>query len=159
MESQNESIYATPKADLDRDDRAPVYGGFWIRVGAALLDSIWLIALTLALGWMIYGAIYLQSTAFVMGYADFFISYVLPFVLTMLFWYYKSATPGKMLLGLRIVDAATLGKPSKGQLVGRYFAYYLSGLPLFLGFLWVAWDKRKQGWHDKLAGTLVVRRS
>ncbi len=159
MNRTDDSIYATPKADLDRADHAPAYAGFWIRVAATLLDSIWVIALTLALGWMIYGAIYFQSTQFVMGYADFFISYVLPFILTMLFWYYKSATPGKMLLGLKIVDAASGGKPSKAQLVGRYFAYYLSGLPLFLGFLWVAWDRRKQGWHDKLAGTLVVRRS
>ena len=159
MEKHDDSIYSTPKADLDRGDREPAYGGFWIRVAAAIIDSIWIVALTLALGWMIYGAIYLQSTEIVMGYADFFISYVLPFLLTMLFWYYKSATPGKMVLGLKIVDAATLGKPSKGQLVGRYLAYYLSGLPLFLGFLWVAWDRRKQGWHDKLAGTLVIRRS
>ncbi len=159
MDNHDDSIYSTPKADLDRDGDAPAYGGFWIRVAAAIVDSIWMIALTLALGWMIYGAIYLQSGEFIMGYADFFISYVLPFLLTMLFWYYKSATPGKMVLGLKIVDAATLGKPSKGQLVGRYFAYYLSGLPLFLGFLWVAWDKRKQGWHDKLAGTLVIKRS
>ena len=159
MSDRDDSIYATPRADLDRDDRSPAYAGFWIRVAAAIIDSIWVIALTLALGWMIYGAIYIQSTQFVLGTADFFISYVLPFILTMLFWYYKSATPGKMLLGLKIVDATTLGKPSKGQLVGRYLAYYLSGLPLFLGFLWVAWDRRKQGWHDKLAGTLVVRRS
>ncbi len=159
MSTPDDSIYATPKADLDRDDSTPAYAGFWIRVAATLLDSIWVIALTLTLGWMIYGAIYIQSTQLVMGAADVFISYVLPFILTMLFWYYKSATPGKMLLGLKIVDAATHGRPSRGQLVGRYLAYYVSGLPLFLGFLWVAWDRRKQGWHDKLAGTLVVKRS
>ena len=56
-----------------------------------------------------------------------------------------------------IVDARTGKAPSKGQLIGRYFAYYLSLLPLGLGFLWIAWDQRKQGWHDKIAGTVVIR--
>jgi uncharacterized RDD family membrane protein YckC len=41
--------------------------------------------------------------------------------------------------------------------VGRYFAYFVSTIPFCLGFLWVAFDKRKQGWHDKLAHTVVVR--
>jgi len=42
-------------------------------------------------------------------------------------------------------------------MIGRYFGYYVSGLILALGFIWIAFDKRKQGWHDKLAGTLVIR--
>ena len=60
-------------------------------------------------------------------------------------------------IGARIVDAKTGDKPSTGQLIGRYFAYYVSVIPLFLGMVWVAFDPRKQGWHDKLAGTVVVR--
>ena len=62
-----------------------------------------------------------------------------------------------MAISARIVDARTGNRPSNGQLVGRYLAYYLSMLPLFAGFFWVAFDPRKQGWHDKLANTLVVR--
>ena len=58
----------------------------------------------------------------------------------------------------RAEDAKTGGKPSTGQFIGRYLCYYLSSLLLGLGFIWVAFDSRKQGWHDKLAGTLVVRR-
>jgi len=54
------------------------------------------------------------------------------------------------------VDAQTGATPSAKQLVGRYFAYLVSTLPLCLGLLWIAVDKRKQGWHDKLAGTVVV---
>ena len=73
------------------------------------------------------------------------------------FWIVKSATPGKILLEITIVDAETGGKPSNAQLIGRYFAYYVSALPIMLGFIWVGFDKRKQGWHDKLAGTLVVK--
>ena len=74
-----------------------------------------------------------------------------------LFWIIKSATPGKMLFGAYIVDAKTLGKATPLQNVIRYFAYFVSTIPLFMGFFWIAFDKRKQGWHDKLAGTLVIK--
>lgn len=74
------------------------------------------------------------------------------------FWLYKLATPGKMAIGATIVDARTGRRPSAGQLVIRYFGYIVSTLPLGLGLIWVAFDSRKQGWHDKLAGTVVVRR-
>jgi len=75
------------------------------------------------------------------------------------FWLMKQATPGKMAVSARIVDAATGNPASTGQLIGRYFGYFVSFIPLGLGILWVAFDKRKQGWHDKLAGTVVVRNS
>lgn len=152
-------IYKPPKADLAQDspDRDVAYAGFWIRVVASILDSIWLILLTLALGRMIYGAYYFETAELILGWGDFFISYVLPFILTLLFWAYRSATPGKMILGLKIVDADTLGKVSNGRLALRYLGYYLSTLALMLGFLWVIWDKRKQGWHDKIARTVVIK--
>ena len=58
----------------------------------------------------------------------------------------------------RLVDAKTGEPPSTSQCIGRYFAYFVSTIPLFLGLIWVAFDSRKQGWHDKLAGTVVVRK-
>ena len=70
---------------------------------------------------------------------------------------YRQATPGKMAIGAKIVDAKTGGNASTGQLIGRYFAYYVSILPLMLGIIWVGIDPKKQGFHDKLAGTMVVR--
>ena len=76
---------------------------------------------------------------------------------TILFWRFRGATPGKMLTKAKIVKASNLGQPSTGQLTGRFFAYLVSFVPACLGFLWIAFDKRKQGWHDKLAGTVVVR--
>jgi uncharacterized RDD family membrane protein YckC len=63
-----------------------------------------------------------------------------------------------MVIGAKIICAKTGGTPSTGQFVGRYFAYILSMLPLLLGYLWAAWDPKKQTWHDKLAGTYVVRK-
>ncbi len=152
-----DNIYATPASDVSPQGGDIHYSGFWIRVLASLIDTAWLLLLTLALGWMIYGAIYFQSTRITEGYADLFITYVLPLILTILFWYYKAATPGKMILGMKIVDAETLGKVSTGRLFVRYLGYYVSALVLGLGFIWIAWDRRKQGWHDKIARTLVIR--
>ena len=63
-----------------------------------------------------------------------------------------------MAIPAKIVDGQTGGKASTSQLVGRYFGYFISGIPLGLGIIWIAFDRRKQGWHDKLAGTVVVRR-
>lgn len=74
-----------------------------------------------------------------------------------LFWVYKNATPGKMLFKSVIVDAKTLAAPSASQNIIRYLGYFVSLIPLGLGFLWIAFDQRKQGWHDKLAGTVVIK--
>ena len=72
------------------------------------------------------------------------------------FWGYCGATPGKIAVGLKIVDAASGGAPPLWRLVLRFFAYWVSALPLYLGFLWAAVDRRKQGWHDKIARTVVI---
>jgi uncharacterized RDD family membrane protein YckC len=133
------------------------YVGFWPRVGAALIDTLLLLFITVPLVTLIYGRQYWSSTDWIHGPADFLVNWFLPAVAVVLFWVYRQATPGKIAIGARIVDARTGAKPGTGQLVGRYLAYYVSIIPLMLGILWVAFDPRKQGWHDKLAGTVVVR--
>lgn len=133
------------------------YVGFWLRVVAALIDTVLLVLICVPLVSLVYGEDYWTSPEMVKGPADFLINWVLPAIAVVLFWIYRQATPGKMAVGARIVDARTGGAPSTGQLVGRYLAYYVSILPLMLGIFWVGWDRRKQGFHDKLAGTVVVR--
>ena len=133
------------------------YVGFWARVLATLIDSVLIMAITLPPLLAIYGLAYLENNEAVSGLADILISNILPMILVILFWTKKQATPGKMAVSAKIVDAETGGKPSKKQCVGRYFAYILSAIPLGLGFLWVAIDPKKQAWHDKLAGTVVVK--
>lgn len=135
------------------------YAGFWIRAGAAIIDTILIMLVTLPLLVAIYGWAYFDAgkTGIVAGPADFVISWVLPAVAVIAFWILKQATPGKMAVSTRIVDAESGNAASTGQLIGRYFAYFAATIPLGLGILWVAFDKKKQGWHDKLAGTVVVR--
>ena len=136
-----------------------VYAGFWIRVWATMIDCVLILALTTPLLVTIYGWSYFteQPASLVRGPADFLISYVLPTIAVIAFWVARQATPGKMAISARIVDAATGGPPTTKQYIVRYFAYIVSMIPLGAGLVWVAFDKRKQAWHDKLAGTVVVR--
>ncbi|MBJ7278691.1 RDD family protein [Marinobacter salarius] len=133
------------------------YAGFWIRTGAALIDSLLILVIVAPIISLIYGSEYWLSESFIVGFWDVVLNYVLPAIAVIVFWIYKSATPGKMATRLVIVDARTGEKPTTAQFIGRYLAYYISILPLFLGLIWVGIDKRKQGWHDKLAGTVVLR--
>jgi uncharacterized RDD family membrane protein YckC len=135
------------------------YAGFWIRTGATLIDTILFLMITWPLLFMIYGSNYLEisSNSLAIGPAEVVINYIFPFVAAVILWVYKAGTPGKLVLGLRVVDATTGEHLGIGQAAGRYFAYIPSMLALMMGMFWVAWDSKKQGWHDKLAGTVVVR--
>lgn len=142
----------------------PRYAGFWIRLAATIIDTILALAIILPLLYWIYGADYFTAMSNSanytpqLGFFNVLLSYVFPIAATLIFWKYRAATPGKMLLGLIIVDVNTLQKPATFQLVIRYFSYLISIIPICLGFLWIAFDKKKQGWHDKIAGTIVVRK-
>lgn len=134
------------------------YAGFWVRVWAALIDTLLVCVIIFPILGAVYGREYWSSERLIQGPVDFLLSWVAPAVAVVLFWMARQATPGKMAISARIVDATTGGKPTTGQLIGRYLGYFVAMLPLFAGILWVAFDARKQGWHDKLAGTLVVRK-
>ena len=133
------------------------YAGFWIRLGAALIDLVVIAIVFLVPLTLIYGEEYWIGDQFFYGFWDLMLGYILPFVATVWFWLRYFGTPGKMALRLKIVDADTGGKLSLAQAIGRYFGYFVSAIPLLLGYIWVGIDKRKQGIHDKLAGTVVVR--
>lgn len=128
------------------------YAGFWARTGATIIDTLWM---AVALGLLLFMTV---GNAQEPSMAAVLIQTVIPFIVVMAFWSLKQATPGKMLFGMRIVDAETLEKVPTIRLVVRYIAYIISSIPLGLGFIWVGFDKRKQGWHDKIAGTVIVRR-
>lgn len=137
---------------------APRYAGFWIRVGAHLIDSIIVFAVTLPVIYVLFGT---PQTAVdpgtgTMSTVELFVWLGIA-VAVVLFWRLRGATPGKMLCGIRIVDADSLRPLGTGQCIARYLGYIVSSLPLLAGYLWVGIDRRKQGFHDKIAGTVVVR--
>jgi uncharacterized RDD family membrane protein YckC len=130
-----------------------VYAGFWIRVGANLIDLIILLVLFSALSGL---SMLIFSDRF-FGVIGILFQYVIPFILTIWFWLKFQATPGKMATNLRVVDAFSGNTLTKGQAIGRYFAQILSMIPFGLGYFWIVIDKKNQSWHDKLAGSVVIR--
>ncbi len=87
-----------------------------------------------------------------------------PFIGLLVNWLYfayfesseRQATPGKTAMGLKVTD--TDGKRLSFVTASiRYFAKFISSLVLFLGFVMIAFDAKKQGLHDKIAGTLVMK--
>ena len=150
MENSSSSSPETPAKPVE-------YVGFWKRFVAFVIDTFIVVVVVVPLVLAIYGWDYGNRAGSVFaGFWDFVIQVVFPAVAIIVFWRYRGATPGKMAISAKIVDAETLAVPSTGRLVVRYFAYIVSTLPLFLGFAWIGIDRRKQGFHDKIAGTVVV---
>ena len=149
---------AVPRAEAVR------YVGFWARCLASLIDSIAVMCLIapLAVAFDVRSDIgvhfdmsHLVRETSLMSLT---LNWVLPAVAILAFWFARGATPGKMLVRAEIVDAETLGPPARSKLVARYLGYYVSTLAIGLGFLWIAFDARKQAWHDKMARTVVIYR-
>ena len=135
------------------------YGGFWIRVVAYIIDAIILGIiggiLSVPLGVNYSDVNSLNSAA---ARTSNGIDLVLSLVYFVGLWTYMGGTIGQRILGMRVVDA-TSGQPiGLGKAVIRWLGLLLSFFVCFIGVIWVAFDARKQGWMDKIAGTVVVRR-
>ena len=70
------------------------------------------------------------------------------------FWWVSGQTPGKRVLGLRVIrkDGTRL---RLGNALRRQIGYWISSI-FYLGFIWILFDNKRQGFHDKIAGTIVV---
>jgi uncharacterized RDD family membrane protein YckC len=77
------------------------------------------------------------------------------------YWGYLEGSPsgqtvGKRAMNIRVIDFATGGPLGTGKALIRYVGRIISSIPCALGYFWAIWDKEKQTWHDKIAGTVVV---
>jgi uncharacterized RDD family membrane protein YckC len=122
--------------------RSVKYGGFWRRFAAYVIDWIVLLVVSGILGAMA-------------GAGGGILGGIIGIVYVIGFWAWRGQTPGKMAMGVQIVmaDGSPIGL---GRAVLRYIGYIVSGIILGIGFLMIGWDRRKQGLHDKIAGTVVV---
>jgi uncharacterized RDD family membrane protein YckC len=141
------------------------YAGFWIRVASSVLDVLILGALNMAVTlavvvWATFTEPGPGIGSVSVGYEEVSIEFglVMPPLLIVGSWIGFAASPGKMLLGLRIVDEPSGGRPTVWQCLGRYVMAVVSLACVGLGYFYIAIDPRKQGWHDKIVRTLVVRR-
>ena len=152
------------------DEQAPElvflgrYAGFVTRLMAFIIDqaivSIILFAIVFVTEW-IMNAFEINILLFSEGgswQVPLALGVVIFLIVTLLydigFWLLAGQTPGKRVMGVRVVR--TDGKRLKfGNALRRAIGYVISGI-LFLGYLWILFDNRRQGFHDKLAGTMVV---
>lgn len=141
------------------DDSEFEYAGFWIRFAACIVDN--LIIMIISAPYWFYN--YQQMMAMPADQIPLYsagdaILHLVIGAAVVWFWVKKGATPGKMLFGLQVRDAKTGQFISVPRALLRYFSYLISYLILCLGFIWAGFDKKKQGWHDKIAKTVVVKR-
>ena len=140
-------------------------GGFWIRAVAYLIDTVILYLLAIIL--TVVGIIALGIVSSGLGELDeerilglMGPLYLFNTIITIVYFTYFHGsigqTPGKMLCRLKVVriNGESLGY---GRAFLRWMGYLPSSFVLCLGFLWAGWDKHKQAWHDKIAGTYVVK--
>jgi len=130
------------------------FAGFWIRFGAFLIDL-------LLIGLVVNG---IEFLAGVLAINTRRLDDAGGFALIVALWLYfalsesssRQGTLGKQSFGLRVTDV--YGRPlSFGRATGRFFAKYLSALPVYVGFMAIGWSDRKQGFHDQIASTVVLR--
>jgi uncharacterized RDD family membrane protein YckC len=132
---------------------AAAYGGFWIRVVAYIIDGI---ILSVA-GGIIDAIFRVNPTASGASGGAGLVSLLISLAYFAGLWTYMGATLGQRIFKLRVVDANT-GQPiGLGKAVVRWLGLLVSFVVCFVGVIWVAFDARKQGWMDKIAGTLVLQ--
>ena len=143
------------------------YGGFWIRVVAAIIDSI-IVRVVVTPIHLIFGGLGLAGMMSGVPHAGvglgLFGGGVTLIATLFASWLYGAfmesssyqATLGKMIFGMKVTDLSG-NRISFERATGRHFAKWLSGMILCIGFIMVGLTERKQGLHDLLAGTLVRR--
>jgi uncharacterized RDD family membrane protein YckC len=158
------------------------YAGFWIRAVAWIIDGFilgiittffWVVVVTIsvAIGIGAVGTVSTDTTltdqqAAVLGLgiltAITFLG-VLTLLITVLYfvllWVKRGATIGQSILGLRVARERDGGPIGWGAALLRYIMLMIGFWIFYLGVIWVAFEPRKRGWHDMVAGTLVVKRS
>ena len=81
---------------------------------------------------------------------------VIPLIYFPYYWSNSGQTPGMKMMGIRVVRDRDGGPVTSGQAVLRLLGYWVSGAVFYIGYIWIFIDKRKRGWHDLIAGTVVV---
>ncbi|HXZ26656.1 MAG TPA: RDD family protein [Terriglobales bacterium] len=147
---------------------APRYAGFWLRVGAIMIDAILLEFVIIPLSFMVGLMVGLAGAG---GGADQAALQIVAALLGGLvgllsYWLYfaffesssKQATLGKRVVGIYVTDLGGR-RISFARATGRHFSKLISSATLLIGYMMAGWTEKKQALHDMIAGTLVLRRS
>lgn len=125
--------------------RETVCAGFGVRFVAVLIDALILLIPNLIFS-IVIGDILGNALSFLLGAAY-----------AVYFWSSSGQTPGKQVMKLKVVKADGGAILTPGEAIVRYIGQIISAIPLALGYLWVLWDPKHEAWHDKIAGTKVIK--
>ncbi len=145
------------------------YGGFWIRFVAVFIDGI-IVSIPVFIIAIILGVIIgilvgasgngssqtTTAASNTAGGLGELVGLVISVTYFIYFWG-RGSTLGMRLFHLRVADATTGAPIGYGRAALRYVGYILSVIVCYIGLIWAAFDSRKQGWHDKIAGTVVLQ--
>ena len=149
----------------DQTSNPLLYVGFWVRFVAFILDSMAVVALLYLVALFMPVSVDTSTVnladqeALLAMLPDLLprmgLDALLAALVFLLLWNFIRSSLGKIIFRAYIVN--TNGQQANfGQLLTRYLGYFVSLAFFGLGFIWIAFDAKKQGWHDKLAGTVVI---
>jgi len=154
------------RQDMNAIDQCSVRpAGFFIRLLACFIDNLLLTLLTLVVSVAVFVVLERSGTPISREPKEFigwlWLLFVLPnTVLSFVYFSYFHAvtgqTVGKLVCGVQVVTAAGNQPLGWGRSIARCFGYFLSYVFMYVGFLWVLVNRRKRGWHDYLAGSVVI---
>lgn len=140
-------------------DNKNYYGGFWLRLCALIMDSALMFLVSgvvnVALGLKFFATSANPNPKEILAVL---ITFSIQFLYFSLGQALMNGTLGKRALGLVLLDAKDFEQISIGQAFGRSFMQFISFISFCLGYIWIGFHQKKQGWHDSVAGTIVVKK-
>lgn len=182
-----DSVQTIPGVGITEKDPEQTYAGFNRRMIAATIDSLLvMLPFGPAIDWLLdkqYGAmiasdtvvsqisietdpqrlmalyrqLIIESGVMHRSLENMALQTLVIFIASAVCWHFWSATPGKILLGCKVVDAETFAPITMRQTMLRLLGYLISGACIFFGFFWIGLNKKRRGWHDYIASTVVIR--
>ena len=135
--------------------RRQVYCGFWRRFTANSLDGIILGIIFRAINEILHTIASLSGTAYP-GFSEWMLCTIIFWAYMIWFKGYRGATPGYYILGIRLISISGT-QVSVKQILIRIISSFFSAIPFGLGYIWITIDADRQAWHDKIAGTYVIK--
>jgi uncharacterized RDD family membrane protein YckC len=124
------------------------------RLVAWLVDGLvaWGLGIIFLLGTVVLIAIFVP-----LGIVAGLVAMVFLFLYFPYFWQRSGQTPGMKLMQIKVVRDADGGPIGWGPAILRLIGYYVSAFVFYIGYIWIFIDKRQRGWHDLIAGTVVIK--
>lgn len=129
------------------------FAGHGARLIAYIVDILIQGALSIVVFLVTLVATAVVLPLFILGLVGWFVITVAYFPY---FWSKTGQTPGMRMMGIKVVRDADGGPITQGQAILRLVGYWVAGFVFYLGYIWIFIDKRRRGWHDLIAGTVVI---